>query len=245
MKKVILFALTFMILSIVPSVINAQSFKYDNLGRISEISYLKNTVKYSYDNNGNRITESIISAPLPVELLDFRAAKQDAQVLLVWVTSREINVQKYDVEFSIDGVTFNPFETVSAKGNSLTQTNYQTIHCCPITGINYYRLKMIDVDGKYKYSPIRAVKFESTMGMKLYPNPIVGTSTVTVIFDKPLSQASQLYVYDANGIKILTLLLNRGIRQYNLLLNQSLPTGSYYVIVNTGKDIYRSILVKQ
>ncbi|MBC7628123.1 MAG: hypothetical protein H7254_12630, partial [Ferruginibacter sp.] len=99
--------------------------------------------------------------PLPVSLVDFTATKQNKVVDLNWQTSIEQNSSYFDVEFSRDGSKFESIGKVKASISSTTYKSYSTKHLSPVNGLNYYRLKLVDVDGSSKYSAVRTVKFSN------------------------------------------------------------------------------------
>ena len=117
--------------------------------------------------------------PLPISLVDFTATKQFKVVGLNWQTSTEQNSSYFDVEFSEDGTSFRSIGRVSAAGNSNTAKNYSLIHTTPVNGTNYYRLKMVDVDGSFKYSAVRTVKFSAPTSIKIMPNPTIDRVYIT------------------------------------------------------------------
>ena len=115
---------------------------------------------------------SAAGAPvLPVGLVDFTASKQNKVVDLNWQTSIEQNSSYFDVEFSRDGGKFESIGKVKASVSSTTLKNYSLKHLSPVNGINYYRLKMVDVDGTFKYSAVRTAKFSNSMSIAIMPNP--------------------------------------------------------------------------
>ena len=119
--------------------------------------------------------------PLPVNILYFTAQKNTAtSSLLNWKTSQEINSAYFDVERSMDAVVFKKIGKVLAAGNSSTEKVYSFIDNNPEPGINYYRLKQVDVDGKFIYTPARQLIFDKTEAgtVKYYPNPTNGLLTI-------------------------------------------------------------------
>ena len=110
-------------------------------------------------------------APTPVSLIDFTASKQNKVVDLNWQTANEQNSNYFDVEFSRDGGKFESIGKVKASGSSATLKNYSLKHLSPINGLNYYRLKMVDVDASSKYSAVRTVKFSTSTSIAIMPNP--------------------------------------------------------------------------
>ena len=109
--------------------------------------------------------------PLPVSLIDFSATKQNKLVDLNWQTANEQNSSYFDVEFSRDGGKFESIGRVKASGSSTTLKNYSLKHLSPVNGLNYYRLKIVDVDASSKYSAVRTVKFSNSTSIAIMPNP--------------------------------------------------------------------------
>jgi hypothetical protein len=165
---------------------------------------------------------------LPIKLESFTAAPQANTVLLNWVVSEEINVLKYEIEFSTDGRSFWPIGSRAATNS----TNYSLVHLSPVFGLNYYRLKSIDNDGKISYSEIRTVNFKLAGSLTIYPNPakdilhitfaagsINKSATISVItmdgkimYQKNIAKLSQTETLDvsklANGCYIIRVLTN-------------------------------------
>ncbi|HEX4875638.1 MAG TPA: T9SS type A sorting domain-containing protein [Chitinophagaceae bacterium] len=111
---------------------------------------------------------------LPVTLLNFDARKQGSQTLVTWQTSQEQNSHHFDVEHSTNGVSFVKIGEVAAAGNTNDLRNYSFIHPNPAKGNNFYRLKMVDIDTRFKQSDIRLVKFDQRILVQVYPNPTAG-----------------------------------------------------------------------
>lgn len=118
---------------------------------------------------------------LPVTLLSFTAQKQGSLAsLLLWKTSQEINSARFDVESSNDAVAFSKIGSVNAAGNSSVPVSYSFIDNNPVKGMNYYRLKQVDADGRFIYTPARLVTFDvlNPATVKYYPNPTNGILTI-------------------------------------------------------------------
>lgn len=92
------------------------------------------------------------AAPLPIELIEFKGYIINSNVLLDWRTATEINCERFDVQRSIDGVTFNTIGFLRGSGNSSTEKKYTYVDKQPLSSA-YYRVKQIDYDGKYTYTP--------------------------------------------------------------------------------------------
>ena len=119
------------------------------------------------------------AGPLPISLIDFSATKQNKVVDLNWQTSIEQNSSYFDVEFSRDGGKFESIGKVKSSGSSTTLKSYSLKHLSPINGLNYYRLKMVDVDASSKYSAVRTVKFSNSTSIAVMPNPTADRVYIT------------------------------------------------------------------
>lgn len=104
---------------------------------------------------------------LPVNFTSFTATRVDDQVLLKWQTAQEENSRDYSIERSSDGSRYTDIGTVAAAGNSSTATNYSFTDIAPATGLNYYRLKETDLDGKFMYSVVKTVTFPTSAVQQL------------------------------------------------------------------------------
>lgn len=95
---------------------------------------------------------------LPVEYLTFTGKLIDKSVELNWVTATEINNNGFELERSQNGIDFERIAWILGSGNSSFIKEYNFIDFEPYIGINYYRLKQIDYDGKFEYSKIISVR---------------------------------------------------------------------------------------
>lgn len=108
---------------------------------------------------------------LPVKLNSFAVQKANTGAQLDWSTNQEINSSYFSVERSADGRNWNSILRVNAAGNSSIVKNYRAFDNTPLTGINYYRLKQFDVDGKFEYSLVKSISFNSAYSISVSPNP--------------------------------------------------------------------------
>ncbi|MFI5195192.1 MAG: T9SS type A sorting domain-containing protein [Chitinophagales bacterium] len=139
------------------------------------------------------------SATLPVVLVQFLATKNpDATIKLSWATAQEINSSSFDVERSADQGSWEKIGSVKAKGYASTTSNYTFTDQFPLAGNGYYRLKMIDLDGKYEYSKVVFVTSDNiSQPLVVYSNPFSDQIRVKVNVDR--SQNLTLVVSDLIG----------------------------------------------
>ena len=178
------------------------------------------------------------NTPLPVTMLYFYAQKKDeASALLTWETGSEINSAWFDVERSSDAVSFYTIGRVNAAGNSSIPVKYSFVDPAPLKGVNFYRLKQVDLDAKYQYSPARSLVFsETTKGtLQSYPNPTSGKFKLTV----PVNTTTErcvINIFTANGIVVKQIRLEKG--HYNPVeVDVSGQTKGTYIVqvVSAGK----------
>lgn len=100
--------------------------------------------------------------PLPIELLEFRARPNQAEVDLHWSTASERNNAYFTVERSDDAVHFSPVLQLEGRGDSQSRTDYEAVDPAPLPGWSYYRLRQTDHDGSSTWSSMVPVHFRST-----------------------------------------------------------------------------------
>ncbi|WP_168674478.1 LamG-like jellyroll fold domain-containing protein, partial [Hymenobacter artigasi] len=168
------------------------------------------------------------AAPLPVELSAFTATPAGASaVRLAWATASEKNSQAFEVERSADGTRFARIGTVAAAGSSSAPRSYALLDAQLPAGaaLLYYRLRQVDRDGTFSYSPVRLAALKrAAAGLALYPNPSHG-STATLTGVEP---GTLVTVFDALGRPVTTSPAD-ATGTAALALPAGLPTGVYIV----------------
>lgn len=176
--------------------------------------------------------------PLPIELLSFTAKPEGDNVRIDWITATEVNSSHFEVERSSDGLYFEPIATVNAAGNSAVLQSYTTMDAAPINGVNYYRLRMVDLDGTVEYSPVKIVTFEQDNSLVLYPNPVANELTI-----QSDANVKSVQVYGLDGKLVLDQPIGaRGVISMSL---ETLESGVYLVHINTGTDTVVRRMVKR
>jgi hypothetical protein len=155
-------------------------------------------------------------APLPIELLDFKAKKQERNVLLQWTTLHEINNDYFDLQRSFDGMAFETIGKVDGAGTSVKERSYSfndqsVISLAEVRAIPqiYYRLEQFDLDGKSEFSPVRSVAIDldtENHKMLIFPNP--ASEYVQISFSGTTQYI--LNVYDELGQLLETMELDGG-----------------------------------
>ncbi|HQZ51638.1 MAG TPA: hypothetical protein PLF17_13995, partial [Chitinophagaceae bacterium] len=104
------------------------------------------------NSTGVLINFGINFGPLPVTLVSFTAAKQEKNVLLKWTTATEIDNDYFIIERSSNGNNWETISQMPTQGNGSNLQYYQDKDLTPLQGVNFYRLKQVDIDGKFVYS---------------------------------------------------------------------------------------------
>ncbi len=133
-------------------------------------------------------------APLPLNYIYFKGEVTNSGNYLEWKTTSEINNDLFVLEKSFDGYSFKEVATIKSKGNTNTENTYSFTDANQIQSRNYYRLKQIDIDHKYAYSPI--VILEAKSDIQPYVNYVDGYLHVNQI-DR--SKKVQITILDLNG----------------------------------------------
>lgn len=176
--------------------------------------------------------------PLPINLLTFEAIKQNKKVLLQWTTDNEQNADKYIVERSANGNNYNSIGLVFAFNNS-QKNNYTLTDLQPLPGLNLYRLKMLDRDGSFRYSPIRKINFSSHGNdITVYPNPVVDGK----IFIASSEDITSAILYDAAGKLIRSFVLQGRSNELDL---KGIATGTYQLKINSDKSVHTEKILIQ
>jgi len=119
-----------------------------------------------------------VNASLPVSLLPLKVYKTGTHAaLLKWATASEQNNDYFEVQRSADGTSFNSIlGRINGKDNSSVQVDYNFPDASPEPGMNYYRLKQVDKDGKYIFSNVVRANFTGkNASVTTWPNPAAAT----------------------------------------------------------------------
>jgi Secretion system C-terminal sorting domain len=184
--------------------------------------------------------EVAFSAPLPVKLISFEAKANENNVNLTWATSSETNSAGFEIERSGNGQEFNKIGFVKSDaniGNSKEKLSYNFMDAsATLSNQIYYRLKQIDLDGKFEYSQIKSVKLIGEVTIKVYPNPVTDFLTIDV---GDFSKIKTIELLDAKGSSIY----KRNSGENKIDMNQNSP-GIYFLKIENinGKVEVRKVL---
>ena len=174
----------------------------------------------------NAITECDPGASLPVNLASIQAAVQlDGSVSVTWKVATEEDFSHYEIERSYSN-TWEKIGTVNSKYNGLAGGgSYEHTDNPKATGEIYYRLKMVDLDGTFEYSPVASVKVELLTGdISVYPNPVNGE---VLNLKGSIDKFNNIRITDISGRILKTIALIGDEGGQILLEVADLPTGLY------------------
>jgi hypothetical protein len=142
-------------------------------------------------------------APLPVELVSFTGYNDKDKNVLNWATASELNSDRFEIEKSISGTEGWSYIGQQKAVGGTTLTSYTFYDNQPVVGNNYYRLKIIDIDGTVSYSKIINISFGETASnnfARVYPNPTSGNLNVEI--QSTANFETNVIAYDLVGKKI-------------------------------------------
>ena len=175
---------------------------------------------------------------LPVHLIQFTANGQETSVSLSWQTAEETNSAFFEIQRSSNAKVWTTLEKMAASGESTETRNYLFQDKNPLSGLNYYRLKMIDLDWSYAFSPIRKVIMEKVNLVFVYPNP---ASDRLYFTSSDLSDIQSASIVNGLGQKVFQTnkVAKEGIAIHNL------KTGLYTVQVKKqdGTTQFQKVIV--
>lgn len=180
------------------------------------------------------------SAALPVFFMGLSVKAVDGNTTLMWTVAQEHLVDHYEVEKSLDGITFRKIADQPAKG----QENYTLID--PQTAPNsFYRVKSVDLDGKYQYSRVIALSLSNDprQQLKVYPNP--GSGDVTLQYDALEEGRVDIQIIDVTGRVLLqkSISVQKGRNLFSINALVRLGPGHYIIQVKRGASALSSSFV--
>jgi hypothetical protein len=169
-------------------------------------------------------------SPLPATGLLLNAVLSGNDVLLKWKTLSESNTDHFEIERSADGINFTQLAGKTAAGNSSIELSYDFTDPNMTGNIYYYRIKLVDFDGKVSYSNIAVVrKAGSIKRITTFPNP--AASQINLEFSNAKGNYT-VSMYDQAGQEVHTQRVSIGYTvQYITINRKSLAAGSYFLRV--------------
>ena len=214
-----------------------------DLGITNDIPMDAGILLSSFDNSlvaaadFDNFSSSVVA--VPVQLISFNGKLTSAQTtLLKWTIAAETNVRQFIITRSNSGGNFIDIGTVAPHNAGNQVINYQFEDMAPPEGVNFYRLRIEDRDGRSTYSPVVLIRVTKAKGPILFPNPVSNDLMVCQGKEPILT----VRVFDASG-KLVISQFNNGAA--NMLLSfAKLHQGLYIVETKTGHGVYRNKILK-
>ncbi len=183
---------------------------------------------------------------LPVELKELKAIYANQSSQLTWTTSQESNSSHFEIQHSINGTDYKSIGTVAAAGSSNQEKNYGFKHIDPSAGKNYYRLKMVDIDGKFVYSNMvwvnAPVKENSVTGV--YPSPFINKINVAVSSETATTATVEIFDNAGKLVKTELIAVHEGLQNMEINALDKLAKGLYIIKVKLGQTVFSRQVVK-
>lgn len=205
----------------------------------SNITYpsLPNGLLWDISYNSNEVVLSVILNPLPIELSQFTAEKNENRHDLKWTTASELNSSHFEIEYSTDGTDWKNIAIEQAQGNSEVTNHYAIPNFYPnrFSSLHYYRLKMVDLDQTYEYSNIISLSDQVKKEFSIFPNPTNGVINIQGVNE------GNFQVFDQLGRLVKT-----GTLDENGILNLSTIEKGLYIlkIQSEGNSFTEEIILK-
>lgn len=178
---------------------------------------------------------------LPVTLVSFTGKNQSDGNLLTWKVGNELNLNYYEVEKSSDGSNFSPVSKIYAAGNQ-----YYSYLDKGVTSMVYYRLKIMDKDGKYSYSEVIKINGGSnSWSVQIAPNPVSGP--VNLKIHASVSEKASVIITDLSGKQLLkeNISISEGDNSFQIGQSAFFPQGTYFLSIISKSHKQTLKLIKE
>lgn len=186
-----------------------------------------------------------IACFLPITLLSFGGHSTISGNHLKWRTSYEYNNEGFEVQRSHDAIFWETLGFVKSKAIAQDLNDYDFKDSSPSSNKNFYRLKQMDIDGRFSYSFIIALdrdETNSSRNIEVYPNPVSEGSLTIQLSSKPTIK-NKLFLYNSSAQLLRQAIMDEEF--YYLDVN-NLPSGLYVVrITEANTDFYKRIIIEE
>lgn len=184
-----------------------------------------------------------VQAPLPVNLISFTGKNTDKGNILEWKTANESNFSHFEIERSPlapnGGIASPKFEKIGQKTGNASE-NYEFHDSTPPTGAGgLYRLRLVDLDGKYRYSKVIFIKNVEKSDFTVFPNPFSNHVSIKNDSNKNL----KINLIDITGKELIKPVVSSSNK---IDLNtEKIGTGIYFLQIKEGEKVKIQKVIKQ
>jgi hypothetical protein len=184
---------------------------------------------------------TITTTSLPVKLTKLEVTNDTKSAVLTFTTASERNNSHFEIERSADGQTFRNIGEVKGAGNSNEEQSYRFTDQYPVNGINYYRIKQVDFDGKFEYSKVVTVRFGRAGSLSVIPTLVVDQLSVSL--DETNEVEGTWEVIDLSGRQVLAGVMAAEQAGFQADLS-SLQQGTYVIRIQMGSEVLTERVMK-
>ncbi len=177
------------------------------------------------------------SGVLPVTLIAFTANVSGDMATLYWKTANEQSLRQFELQRSQDGNNWQTAVVVSANGNAGGSGEYRTVQALT-AGVNYFRLKPIDLDGRHTFSNILRIKKDDRESLVVYPNPARENITVNM----PGRGVATLRIFNSTGVPVVSKTVSEN---YFTVNTSNLSPGMYTIEVSRDGEVFHKKIIKE
>jgi hypothetical protein len=191
---------------------------------------------------------------LPVKIISLDAHEVNGGINVAWKTTAEVNISKYVVEKSMDGVSFTLAGSENAKGSVSSISDYNWFDTVVHKGYNYYRIKSLNRDGRFEYSGVVRVLIKATTNastatqssVNVYPNPLRGN-----VFNLQLTNVEKgnyvLEILNASGQTVYrqNVANNSDVTTQAVSITNNLTAGMYSIKLSSKSEVLSKQIIKQ
>jgi hypothetical protein len=187
--------------------------------------------------------------PLPITLTDFTATyiQESNSVQVDWIVASQLNNKEFVIEKTLDGINYTEVATVPGAGTTPFSQSYSAIDNNPSTGISYYRLRQIDMDGNpTDFSPVSIMVGNNLVfSASLYPNPVVESAILN--YKAENNEPVAVSIFDITGKEVSSNFFGQVVAgENNFNLNTSgLSRGIYFMQITNGQKAFSLRFIKQ
>jgi len=214
------------------------TFRYYATGQTGTGGWGYNSPSAAAADNGLDVSGALVNV-LPVSISSFTGSYTNKTSLLKWSTGAEVNINKYAVERSTHGRTFNEIGFVNATGS----TEYSYTDATAKAAVNFYRLKIVGAN-EIKYSAVVKILADAFGGkLNVYPSPAV--SYVNAEFTSEIKSAANVQMTDVSGRILLqkSMLVQQGYNNLSFDVN-TFNKGNYVLKISVGSRTISSSFSK-
>ncbi|MGB3005466.1 MAG: endonuclease [Chitinophagaceae bacterium] len=224
---------------------------WHNLDPVSQKEIDRNNSVYGFQQNRNPFVDhpeyvemiwSSLCNVLPVDIISFSGFNHSGKISLEWEVANAERFSAFIVERSIDGGrTFSERAAINYLQN-LNSYKFDE-NAGLLQGDIYYRIKLVDISGAYRYSKvIRVTVREDKELVILYPNP--ATDKITISFPNPVGQPYIITITDLSGRVLIKSSMLPGLRNTELNIG-NLPVGTYLLNLRFAEKVIIKKIIRQ